>query len=188
MKIAEIGSLHADAGGRAFDFLKITADDGMVGWSEFNESFGGLGVAATIDQMAPVLIGKDPRAVAAHVELVQALRRPAAGGMVQQAVGAIENGLLDLKARALGVPVYELFGGPLRDRQRLYWSHCGTYRVGERARAMQLPAVRSLDDLVQLGREVVGRGYSALKTNLILFVDGEPRGHTPGFARGESFP
>ena len=95
MKIAQISSLHADAGGRAFDFLKITADDGQVGWSEFNQSFGGPGVSATIDALAPVLIGKDPRAFEAHVALMQALRRPAAGGMAQQAIGAIENGLLD---------------------------------------------------------------------------------------------
>ena len=58
-----------------------------------------------------------------------ALRRQAAGGVIQQAIGAIENALLDVKARALGIPVYELLGGPVRDRIRLYWSHCGTYRV-----------------------------------------------------------
>jgi L-alanine-DL-glutamate epimerase-like enolase superfamily enzyme len=188
MKIAEIRSLHADAGGRGFDFLKITADDGQVGWSEFNESFGGLGVSSTIDHLAPVLIGKDARAFEAHVALLQALRRPSAGGIVQQAIAAIENALLDLKAKALGVPVYELFGGPLRDRQRVYWSHCGTYRVGARAHAMQVPEIRSLDDVVKLGREVVARGYSALKTNVILLDGDNPRGHVPGFARGESFP
>jgi L-alanine-DL-glutamate epimerase-like enolase superfamily enzyme len=188
VQIAEVATLHADAGGRAFDFLKLTADDGQVGWSEFNESFGGLGVSATIEQLAPVLIGKDPRAVEAHVALLQALRRPAAGGMVQQAVGAIENALLDLKAKALGVPVYELFGGPVRDTQRVYWSHCGSYRVGARAQAMQLPEVRTLDDVVQLGREAVARGYSALKTNVILLDNDNPRGHIPGFARGEGFP
>ena len=44
VKIAQVESLHADGGGRAFDFLKITADDGLVGWSEYKESFGGLGV------------------------------------------------------------------------------------------------------------------------------------------------
>jgi galactonate dehydratase len=188
MKIAQFESLHADAGGRAFDYLKLTTDDGLVGWSEYNESFGGLGVAAAIEQLAPVLIGKDPRAVEAHVALLQAVRRPSAGGMVQQAVGAIENALLDVKARALGVPVYELFGGPVRDRQRVYWSHCGTYRVGARAKALQVPEIRSLDDIVKLGREVVARGYSALKTNILLLDNDNPRGHTPGFARGESFP
>jgi galactonate dehydratase len=36
MKIAKVESLHADAGSRNFDFLKITTDTGLVGWSEYN--------------------------------------------------------------------------------------------------------------------------------------------------------
>jgi galactonate dehydratase len=188
VKIAQIEHLHADAGGRNFDFLKVTADNGLVGWSEYNESFGGPGLSAVIDRLTPTLLGKDPRAIEAHVALMQALRRTSAGGMAQQAIGAIENALLDLKAKALGIPVYEMLGGPLRERIRLYWSHCGTYRVGQRAADLQVPPVKSLDDIVELGREVVKRGYSALKTNIVLLGDGNPRGHTPGFARGDSFP
>ena len=82
-----------------------------------------------IDRLAPAIIGKDARAYEAHVALMYALRRQASGGAVQQAIGAIENALLDVKARALDIPVYELFGGPVRERIRVYWSHCGTYRV-----------------------------------------------------------
>ena len=44
MKITALDCLHADAGHRNFDFLKVTTDEGMVGWSEYNESFGGKGV------------------------------------------------------------------------------------------------------------------------------------------------
>ena len=47
--------------------------------------------------------------------------------------------------------------------------------------------MRTLDDLVRLGREVVARGYTALKTNVLLLGD-NPRAHVPGFARGEGFP
>ena len=81
MKIAEMKSLHADAGGRAFDYLKITTDDGLVGWSEYNQSFGGAGVTATIEQLAPHLIGKDPRAFdpEAKTRLVAAAEKIAAG-------------------------------------------------------------------------------------------------------------
>jgi L-alanine-DL-glutamate epimerase-like enolase superfamily enzyme len=186
MKIATIESLRADAGWRTFDFLKITTDDGLVGWSEYNESFGGPGVSAVIAELAPAILGRDPRAWEAHVALMYALRRQAAGGVVQQAIGAIENALLDVKARALGIPVYELLGGPVRDRIRLYWSHCATYRVS-RAQDMRLPPVRTLDDVVKLGREVVERGYTALKTNVLLLGD-EPRAHVPGFARSAGFP
>jgi L-alanine-DL-glutamate epimerase-like enolase superfamily enzyme len=187
MRIATLETLHADGGWRTLDFVKLTTDGGLVGWSEYNESFGGAGgVTALIRRLAPSLVGKDPRAHEAHVALMQALRRTAAGGVVQQAVGAIENALVDVKARALGIPVYELLGGPVRDRIRLYWSHCATYRVS-RWKEMQIPPVRTLDDVVRLGREVVGRGYSALKTNVLLLGD-NPRAHVPGFARGESFP
>ena len=189
LTIAGVESLHADAGWRTYDFLKITTESGLVGWSEYNESFGGLGVSALIDGLAPAIIGKDARAYEAHVALLYALRRQASGGAVQQAIGAIENALLDVKARALDVPVYELFGGPVRDRIRVYWSHCGSYRVNHAA-AMGTPPVRTLDDVVALGKEVVARGYTALKTNVLLLDDDPrgPRGHVPGFARGDGFP
>ncbi len=187
MKIAKIESLHADAGHRNFDFLKITTDDGLVGWSEYNESFGGLGISAVIDGLAPQVVGKDPRAYEALVTLMYAVRRQAAGGMAQQAIGAIENALLDIKAKSLGVPVYELLGGPVRDRIRLYWSHCGTYRLAW-AQEMGLPPVRTLQDVLRLGKEVVEKGYTALKTNVFVLGD-DAYLHSPGFARrGPGFP
>lgn len=188
VKITAIASLHADGGGRAFDFLKISTDEGLVGWSEYNESFGGLGVTQVIERLAPVLIGKDPRPIEAHVALMQALRRVASGGVIQQAIGAIENALVDIKAKALGVPVYELLGGPIREAIRLYWSHCGSYRVGGRAEMFGAPPIRTLDDIVALGKEVVASGYTGLKTNVVLLDGNNPRGHVPGFARGEGFP
>ncbi len=187
MKITQVESLHADGGWRSLDFLKISTDEGIVGWSEYNQSFGGPGLSEVIARLASAIVGKDPRAYEAHVALMYALRRQASGGVIQQAIGAIENALLDIKARALDVPVYELLGGPLRDRIRLYWSHCGTYRMRPRAEQMRLPEVRTLDDIVKLGKEVVAKGYTALKTNVLLLGD-DPRAYVPGFAWGEGFP
>jgi galactonate dehydratase len=186
MKIAKMDCLHADAGFRNFDFVKITTDDGLIGYSEYNESFGGMGVTALVENLGPTLVGKDPRAYEALVSMMYATRRQASGGAVQQAIGAIENALLDLKAKALGVPVYEMLGGPVRERIRLYWSHCGTYRIGW-ADAMQIPPLRTLDDVVAAGREVVEKGYTALKTNIFL-LDKEPLLYAPGFFRGEGYP
>jgi L-alanine-DL-glutamate epimerase-like enolase superfamily enzyme len=180
MKITRVESLHANAGQRNFDFLKITTDDGLVGWSEYNESFGGPGVSAVIDGLAPTIIGKDPRAYEALVTLMYAVRRQASGGVIQQAIGAIENALLDIKAKALGVPVYSLLGGPVRDRIRLYWSHCGTYRLAWHE-DMKIPPLRTLNDVKQAGRDVVAAGFTALKTN--VFVLGTAPPHSP-VARG----
>ena len=142
MKITELHCLHAHAGFRNFDFLKLTTDAGLVGWSEFSESFGGAGVTTLIQKFAPTLIGADARAYETLVATLYAIRRQCSGGVVQQSIGAIENALLDVKAKALGIPVYEMLGGPVRDKLRLYWSHCGTYRVAW-PEEMQIPAVSS---------------------------------------------
>src|SRR3972149_1457605 len=109
---------------------------------------GDAGGADVSGGLAPLVGGRDPRAWEALVTLLSAVRRQAAGGVVQQAIGAIENALLDLTAKALGVPVYALFGGPGGDRIRLYRSHCGTYRPAWAAE-MQLPPLRTLDDVVK---------------------------------------
>ena len=106
MKIAKLESFHADAGTRNFDFLKLTTDTGLVGSSEYNETFGGPGLSAMIERLAPAVIGKDPRAWEAHVTHMYTVRCQASGGVVQQAIAAIENAMLDVKARALGIPVY----------------------------------------------------------------------------------
>ena len=122
-----------------------------MGWSEYNESFGGLGrLGGDRRAGAAGRSARDPRAWEAIVTQLYAVRRQAAGGVIQQAIGAIENALLDVKAKALGVPVYELLGGPVRDRIRLYWSHCGTYRL-QWSKEMQIPPLRTPARLVNAG-------------------------------------
>ena len=65
---------------------------------------------------------------------------------MQKAIAAVENALLDIKAKSFGVPVSDLFGGKLRDRLPVYWSHCGTTRV-RAACLVEKPAVRAYEDL-----------------------------------------
>ena len=60
MKIERVETFQADAGWRMFSFLKVTTDDGIIGWSEFNESFGSIGLSDVIRGLSPVLIGKRP--------------------------------------------------------------------------------------------------------------------------------
>jgi L-alanine-DL-glutamate epimerase-like enolase superfamily enzyme len=110
-----------------------------------------------------------------------AITRQAPGGINQQAMAAIENALLDVKAKSLGVPVYELFGGKVRDRLPLYWSHCGSYRF-RNAAMMGVEPVRSFDDVVKLGKHVKERGFKALKTN-IFPLRPQPAQHAPAGLR-----
>src|SRR5664279_6517270 len=95
-KIRSVELLACDAGWRNYHFVKITTDDGIVGWSEFDEGFGSPGVGAAIQRLSARVVGQNAFAhERIYAELFSATR-PAAGGVVAQALGAIENALLDL--------------------------------------------------------------------------------------------
>src|SRR4051794_13595646 len=157
MKVTGIETLSCDAGWRNYHFLKLTTDSGIVGWSEFDEGFGSPGVGAVIHRLRDRVVGQP---VAAHERIhaeLYCLTRPAAGGVVAEGLGAIENALLDAKAKALGVPCYELLGGKVRDRIPLYWSHCATWRINHPK--YYGPAITSLDGVKAMGAEVREKGF-----------------------------
>ena len=181
MKVQAIETLSCDAGWRNYHFVKLTTDSGIVGWSEFDEGFGAPGVGTVIERLSARVIGRE---VGAHERIYAELycaTRPASGGVIALALGAIENALLDAKARGLGVPVYELLGGKIRDRIRVYWSHCATWRINHPAHYK--PAITDLDGVKAIGREVRDKGFGALKTNIFTY-DAEKKnasGWRPGF-------
>src|ERR1700749_3673853 len=182
MEIVKIETMQADAGWRMFSFLKVTTDDGIIGWAEFNESFGSAGLSDVIRQLSPVLIGQDPRRYELVTQHLHVLTRQSRGGVNQQAIAAIENALLDVTGKAYGVPVYALFGGPIRDRIPVYWSHFGTYRVRSAA-LMGVPALNSYHDLARHAEEVMRAGFRGLKTNIIPAEGSKLSSYVPGFGR-----
>ena len=102
-------------------------------------------------------------------------------------VTAIENALLDIAGKAYGVPVAALFGGPVRDRLPVYWSHFGTYRV-RNAAMMGVRPIANYDDLAKHAQEVKAMGFKGLKTNILPFEDGKLSSFGPGFGRGPGWP
>src|SRR3546814_15851146 len=104
--------------------------------------------------------------------------RPAAGGVVGEGIGALENALLDVRAKALGVPCHELLGGKVRDKLRVYWSHCPAWRINHPKYFG--PAVTGLDGVKAMGAAARQRGFTALKTHLFLFDDGPAQAWRPG--------
>ncbi len=187
MKITGIETLRADAGWRLFSFLKVTTDTGIVGWSEYNESFGSHGLSDVIGKLAPLVVGQDPRPWERVVSMLHVNTRQSQGGVIAQAIAAIENALLDVAAKNLGVPVYALFGGPVRDRIALYWSHTGTYRV-RNAEMMGVPPLLTYDDLARHGEDIRKQGFRALKTNIMPSRDGKLVPFSPGFGRSAGWP
>jgi galactonate dehydratase len=190
MRISGCEILHCNAGWRDFSFLKLNTDDGITGIAEYNECYGSPGLSVVIQRLVERVKGMDAMAHETVHQYLYAATRQAPGGVNQQAIAAIENALLDVKGQALGVPVYDLLGGAMRQEIPVYWSHCGTYLLNP-AMAAQIgqDPIRSLDDLVALGHRVRDAGFRGLKTNIFQFnqPDG-PMVHMPGFGRTPGWP
>ncbi|HEY0076325.1 MAG TPA: galactonate dehydratase [Abditibacteriaceae bacterium] len=130
-------------------FLKITTDDGISGWGEPIVEGRADTVAACVQELSEYLIGKP----AGHIEdLYQVLYRGGfyrGGPVLMSAISGIEQALWDIKGKALGVPIYDLMGGPVRDKMRVYaW-------IGGEAQK----------EAADQAKERVAAGYTALKMN-----------------------
>ena len=178
-QVTELKTLSCSAAWRNYYFVKVTTADGVVGWSEFDEGFGSPGVGAVIETLARRVVGQSAMDHERIREELMAVTRPGAGGVVGQALGAIENALLDAKAKTLGVPCYELLGGKMRDRLRVYWSHCVTWRASRRPHYQ--PEITDVEGVRALAREVRERGFTGLKTNIYRYENGQIKGWAPGF-------
>ena len=171
MKITNIETFIVDAGWRPWIFVRVDTDEGISGWGECSDGRSPYGVTGTVRDLTPLLIGKDPRAYEMRFWDMLRGTRQSPGGIAAKAIAGVELALIDIKARALGISVVELFGGPTREQVRVYWSHCGTSRA-RHYDLLNTPPLRTMDDIAALGREVVARGYTALKTNIV--VPGNP--------------
>jgi L-alanine-DL-glutamate epimerase-like enolase superfamily enzyme len=180
-RIQSLETLSCSAGWRNYYFAKVVTEDGVVGWSEFDEGFGSPGVGAVIRELAARVVGQSAMQHERIRAELHCVTRPGSGGVVGQALGAIENALLDAKAKTLGVPCYELLGGKIRDRMRVYWSHAVTWRAG-RVPHYQ-PVITDAEGTRALAREVRERGFTALKTNIWRYEDGKILGWAPGFGK-----
>ena len=182
MKITGVETFIVDAGWRPWTFVKMTTDEGVTGYGEISDGRSPNAVVGAIEDFKPLLIGQDPRAFEMRFwDLVRGARQ-SPGGIVAKAIAGLDCAMLDIKAKALGISVVELFGGPTRDRVRAYWSHCGTSRA-RHPDILGTPPIRTMDDIADLGREVVSRGFTALKTNIV--IPGDPATvWFGGFGRG----
>lgn len=101
-------------------FLKITTDNGISGWGEPVIEGKADTVKTAVEEMAEFIIGKDAR----HIEDIwQTLYRGGfyrGGPILMSAISGIDQALWDIKGKALGVPVYELLGGAVRDKMKVY--------------------------------------------------------------------
>ena len=115
-------------------FLKVHTDAGIVGLGEPIVEGRAETVAAAIKQLEPYLLGKDPRAVVHHWQAMYRHAFYRGGPVLTSAISGVDMALWDIKGKALGVPVYELLGGPTRSRVRVYAHAFTPEAIRERAK------------------------------------------------------
>lgn len=101
-------------------FLKVHTNAGIVGLGEPIVEGRAMTVATAVKEIEPYLIGKDPRQVVHHWQAIYRHAFYRGGPVLTSALSGIDQALWDIKGKALGVPVYELLGGPTRTKVRVY--------------------------------------------------------------------
>jgi galactonate dehydratase len=101
-------------------FLRVDTDEGLVGWGEPVLEGRAKTVETAVHELGATLIGRDPMRINDHWQSMYRAHFYRGGAVLMSAIAGIDQALWDLKGKALGVPVYELLGGRVRDRMKVY--------------------------------------------------------------------
>jgi galactonate dehydratase len=160
MKITSVRTVVCNAEMRNWVFVRLDTDQaGLYGWGECSLEWKTRAVAGCVEDFAPMLIGEDPT----RIEFIyQKLYRQSfwrLGVIGMSAISGIEQACHDILGKSLGVPVYKLLGGAVRERVRMY-THLG----GGDMRAVYESQMQADPQIfVDRALEVVARGYTAVK-------------------------
>lgn len=150
MKITAINTFICHCYRTNWVFVKVMTDEGLYGVGESTLEYRELTVAQAVKELERTLVGRDPHQIEAiwHQTYRDAYWR--GGPVLMSALSGVEMALWDIKGKALGVPVYQLLGGKVRDSVPCY------------ANGWFAPA-KTPDEFAAKAREAVAAGFSGLK-------------------------
>lgn len=116
MKITEVNCIYS---GNVM-LVKLSTDEGITGYGEATFTSRQRSVEAMVDHLAPGLKGQDPmRTDYLWYDMLRSTARRG-GYIIMTAISGIDEALWDIKGKALKLPVYQLLGGSVRERMKLY--------------------------------------------------------------------
>ena len=164
MRIVAITTRVVNADMRNWVFVRIETDQpGLYGWGEATLEWKTQAVVGAVNDLAPLLIGRDPRDIEQAVRILKKHSFWRLGVIGMSAVSGIELALWDIFGKWLDQPVWRLTGGKVRDRVKVY-THLG---LGDMRAVYE---TLDTEPLVQRASEVVARGYRALKAVFIPYT------------------
>ncbi len=161
MKITAIETLVCHARMRNWIFVKILTDQpGLHGWGEATLEWHTRSVIGAIEDIAPLLIGEDPRRIEYLWQMMYRQHFWHGNGIVRgTAISGIDIALWDILGKIHGVPVHQLWGGPVRDHIRLY-CHLGGGKMEDFYDTDPADARR----FGELAQQAVEDGFTAFKS------------------------
>ncbi|MSX52201.1 MAG: D-galactonate dehydratase, partial [Actinobacteria bacterium] len=157
MKITKISTTVINANMRNWVILSVFTDEpGLIGIGEASLEFQTMAVVGAIEDLAPLVIGQDPRDIEKLWQIMY--RHPFfKGGVVTMtALSGIDQALWDISAKALEVPLWRILGGRARDRVRMY-DHLG----GGNSDAVY--NADTVDEFAAKIKQTVADGFTAVK-------------------------
>lgn len=160
MKITAIKTCVVNAQMRNWVFVKVETDQaGLYGWGEASLEWKTRAVVGAVEDFAPMLIGEDPTRIEFLYQMMYRQSFWRVGVIGLSAISGIEQALWDILGKSLGKPVYQLLGGAVRDKVRMY-THLGG---GDMKAVYETQQSADPKPFVDLALEVVSRGYNAVK-------------------------
>ncbi|MFN8633216.1 MAG: mandelate racemase/muconate lactonizing enzyme family protein [Chloroflexota bacterium] len=144
--------VHPNGRGKNLLFVKVNTDEGIHGWGEaYTQADRDRSIEISVHEMANYLVGRDPFAIKHFTQWAYLDFLGKRGSMeCYSAISALEHAMWDIAGKACGQPVYNLLGGPCRDKVRVYangWGDGGKDPHATAARAL----------------EIIEQGFTALK-------------------------
>ena len=130
-------------------FLKIETDEGIVGWGEPVVEGKARTVQTAVEELMEYLIGKDPRQIEDHWQVMYRGGFYRGGPILMSAISGIDQALWDIKGKYHQVPIYDLMGGACRDKIRVY-----SWIGGDRP-----------SDIVAAAKNAMEKGFTVVKMN-----------------------
>jgi galactonate dehydratase len=124
MKITDVTTKVVNAEMRNWVFVKVWTDEGLYGWGEATLEWKTRSVVGAIEDLKPLILGRDPRDIEQIVRILQKQSFWRLGAIGMSAVSGIEHALWDIFGKSLSLPVWRLLGGKVRDRLGVY-THLG---------------------------------------------------------------
>ncbi|HXJ94078.1 MAG TPA: galactonate dehydratase [Terriglobia bacterium] len=163
MKITDIKTVVVNAQMRNWVFVKVETDQaGLYGWGEGTLEWKTRAVTGCVDDLKPMVVGRDPTRIEFLWQIMYRHSFWRLGIIGTTTISAIEQACWDILGKELGVPVYRLLGGLVRDRVRMY-THLG---MGEMKAVYETVEA---GHLIDRAHAVIEKGYRALKVVIVPY-------------------